>query len=146
MAAYKRWLNDWIGQVTRRYGRTQKVETFYLSYLRISSKIMLRLKSRHYDRERNTSHTKRNDVKRALDRPGLIEYKKFFFDKYVYWSSHSKVTFVYTLIKFMRYKYNLWMHLWTQMIGYFYIYFSNIIYTFSNKLCKKKHSYKSLVP
>ena len=37
------------------------------------------------------------------------------------------------------------MHLCKQMIGYFYIYLSNIIYTFSSKLCTKD-SYKTKFP
>ena len=85
---------------------------------------------------------------KALQRSSLevkLETNIDFFDKYVYWSSHSKVTFVNTSIKFMRYKYDLWMHLCKQMIGYFYIYLSSIIYTFSNKFYTED-SYKNLVP
>ena len=56
----------------------------------------------------------------------IFSWDRFvFFVKYIYWSSHSKVTFVNACLQ---YRYNLWIKIWAKEIGYFYIYGSNIMY------------------
>ena len=48
-----------------------------------------------------------------------------FFVKYIYWSSHSKITFVNACLQ---YSYSLWIIIRTKLIGYFYIYCSFVMY------------------
>ena len=52
-------------------------------------------------------------TRRRLDGSASDILNFLFFDKYVYWSSHSNFTFVNTLITIMLYKDNLWINLWT---------------------------------
>ena len=53
-----------------------------------------------------------------------------FFVKYIYWSSHSKITFVNACLQ---YSYSLWIIIRTKLIGYFYIYCSIVVYVQLNK-------------